>query len=250
MPPSEGNNEWKPDLIPNRRVEFVIMQYPVRPTWRDPKVSESTEILVRAGAEEDLKALTDIYNHYVRESAATFDTEPFTPAERREWLLSHPEDGPYRLMVALEQQIAATGRLKERAESSGLVGLPATSGRLPCPAGTRSGARASAFGQVLGFASSSPFRPRPAYSTSVEVSVYVAPEAAGRGIGTLLYEHLFAALKGQDLHRAYAGITVPNAASVRLHERFGFALVGTYSEAGRKFDRYHDVQRYEKALGR
>ncbi|SCK39497.1 phosphinothricin acetyltransferase [Streptomyces sp. WMMB 714] len=213
-------------------------------------MSESTDILVRAAAEEDLKALTDIYNHYVRESSATFDTEPFTPAERRDWLLSHPEDGPYRLMVALEQQIAGTGSFAGTAEPSDLDGSPAASRGLPGPSGTRSGARGSAFGQVLGFASSSPFRTRPAYSTSVEVSVYVAPEAAGRGIGTLLYEHLFAALEGQDLHRAYAGITVPNAASVRLHERFGFELVGTYSEAGRKFGRYHDVQRYEKALGR
>lgn len=198
-------------------------------------MSESSEVLVRAGTEEDLKPLTDIYNHYVRESAATFDTEPFTPGERRDWLLSHLEDGPYRLLVAQERHITGGGR----AAAGGRTDSPST------PPGTRG----SAFGQVLGYATSSQFRPRPAYSTSVEVSVYLAPEAAGRGIGSLLYEHLFEALKGQDLHRAYAGITVPNDASVRLHERFGFELVGTYHEAGRKFGRYYDVQRYEKALG-
>ncbi|MFC8566697.1 GNAT family N-acetyltransferase [Streptomyces sp. NPDC057245] len=62
--------------------------------------SGETEIQVRPGVEDDLKALTDLYNHYVRETAITFDTEPFTPRERRAWLLSHPEDGPHRLRVA------------------------------------------------------------------------------------------------------------------------------------------------------
>lgn len=62
--------------------------------------SERTEVQVRSGVEADLKALTDIYNHYVRETPITFDTAAFTPEERRPWLLSHPEDGPHRLMVA------------------------------------------------------------------------------------------------------------------------------------------------------
>ena len=102
---------------------------------------------------------------------------------------------------------------------------------------------------VLGYATSSPFRPKPAYSTSVEVSVYCAPEAAGRGIGTLLYKALFEALEGEDLHRAYAGIAQPNEASARLHARFGFRHIGTYEEVGRKFGRYWDVAWYEKKLG-
>lgn len=101
---------------------------------------------------------------------------------------------------------------------------------------------------VVGYAHSSRFRPRPAYDTSVECTVYVVPGAGGRGTGTLLHEHLFKALDGEDLPRAYADITVPNEASVRLHRRFGFELCGTYSQAGRKFQRYHDVQRFEKAL--
>ena len=212
-------------------------------------MSESSEVLVRAGVEEDLKALTDIYNHYVRESSVTFDTEPFTPEERCAWLLSHLEDGPHRLLVAQQLHIDEKGAAgtREVAGDAGLAGDTGNGGREDSGAG--GGRSRSAFGQVLGYATSSQFNPRPAYSTSVEVSVYVAPEAYGRGIGTLLYEHLFEALKGQDLHRAYAGVTVPNDASVRLHQRFGFELAGTYREAGRKFGRYHDVQRYEKALG-
>jgi phosphinothricin acetyltransferase len=190
------------------------------------------------GAEEDLEALTDIYNHYVRESSATFDVEPFAPEERRDWLLSHLEDGPYRLMVAQRREIATPEGDRGRDSGHGTTRAP-----------DRSGGGATASGQVLGFATSSQFRPRRAYDTSVEVSCYLAPGTGGRGLGTMLYKHLFEALEGQDLHRAYAGITVPNDASVRLHRRFGFELVGTYREAGRKFGRYHDVQRWEKALG-
>ena len=102
---------------------------------------------------------------------------------------------------------------------------------------------------VLGYATSGRVRPKPAYVTSVETSVYIDPNATGRGIGTALYTRLFAALEGEDVHRAYAGITViPNPASVALHERFGFQLVGTFREQGRKFGRYWDVEWYEKDL--
>ncbi|MEU5339887.1 MULTISPECIES: N-acetyltransferase family protein [unclassified Streptomyces] len=170
--------------------------------------SERTEVQVRPGVESDLDALTDIYNHYVRETPITFDTATFTPVERRPWLLSHPEDGPHRLMVA------TAGDSQE----------------------------------ILGYATSSAFRPKPAYETSVEVTIYLAPYTGRRGVGTLLYKALFAALADEDLHRAYAGIAQPNEASVRLHERFGFRHVGTYQEVGRKFGRYWDVAWYEKEL--
>ncbi|PNG19466.1 GNAT family N-acetyltransferase [Streptomyces cahuitamycinicus] len=170
--------------------------------------SERTEVQVRPGVEGDLEALTALYNHYVHETPITFDTAIFTPEERRPWLLSHPEDGPHRLMVATE---------------------PDTQ-------------------ESLGYATSSPFRMKPAYATSVETTVYVAPGAGRRGVGTLLYTALFESLSGEDLHRAYAGIALPNEASARLHERFGFRHVGTYREVGRKFGRYWDVAWHEKPL--
>ncbi|MGW5121043.1 N-acetyltransferase family protein [Streptomyces noursei] len=171
---------------------------------------ERGEVQVRAGAETDLTALTDLYNHYVRETAITFDTEPFSPDQRRPWLLSHPKDGPHRLLVA---QSAGEGD-----------------------------------GPLLGYATSSAFRPKGAYVTSVETTVYCAPEAGGRGVGTLLYRALFAALADEDVHRAYAGIAQPNEASVRLHARFGFRPIGTFTEVGRKFDRYWDVSWFQKDL--
>jgi len=101
---------------------------------------------------------------------------------------------------------------------------------------------------LLGWACSGPFRPKAAYETSVEVSIYLGPQASGRGFGSVLYERLFAALKGEDVHRALAGITVPNPASLALHRQFGFTDVGTYSDVGRKFDQYWDVLWMEKRL--
>lgn len=102
---------------------------------------------------------------------------------------------------------------------------------------------------VIGYASSSRYRVKPAYETSVETSVYLAPDATGLGLGTKLYSALFDALRGEDVHRAYAGIALPNPASIALHERFGFKKAGHYTEQGRKFGRYWDVAWYEKALG-
>src|SRR5688572_15665780 len=101
---------------------------------------------------------------------------------------------------------------------------------------------------VHGYATSSPFLPRRAYETSVATSIFCAPDATGRGLGSALYRTLFAALEGEDLHRAYAGITVPNAPSFALHQSFGFTQAGYYSEQGRKFDRYWDVAWFEKEL--
>jgi phosphinothricin acetyltransferase len=101
---------------------------------------------------------------------------------------------------------------------------------------------------LLGYATTSPFAAKAAYQTSVEVSVYTAPDQLGRGIGSALYEALFASVADEDLHRAHAGITLPNDASIALHRRFGFTEVGVYREVGRKFGRYHDVLRMQREL--
>ncbi|MCF3146110.1 GNAT family N-acetyltransferase [Streptomyces platensis] len=191
------------------------------------------EAQVRAGVEADLPALTDLYNHFIRETSITFDLEPVTPDQRRPWLLSHPQDGPHRLLVAQE----ATERAENphNGPADGPSAAPSAPGH---PAGA-----------LLGYATSSAFRPKAAYAPSVEVTVYCAPHATGRGIGTLLYKALFEALADEDVHRAYAGIAQPNEASHRLHTRFGFRHIGTFTEVGRKFDRYWDVAWYQKDLG-
>jgi phosphinothricin acetyltransferase len=102
--------------------------------------------------------------------------------------------------------------------------------------------------RVLGYATSSPWHPRRAYETSVETSIYLAPGETGRGIGTALYTRLFEELAGEDVHRAYGGMTIPNPASIALHERFGYERVAYFSEQGRKFGRNWDVALYEKPL--
>ena len=104
-------------------------------------------------------------------------------------------------------------------------------------------------GEVVGYATSSKFRPKAAYDPSVEVTVYVHPDATGKGIGSALYDRLFGELGSEQLHRAYAAITQPNPASVALHRRFGFTDVGTMTEVGRKFGQWWDVLMMERSLG-
>jgi len=103
-------------------------------------------------------------------------------------------------------------------------------------------------GRVLGFACTREFRAKRAYETTVETTIYLAREATGRGLGTALYERLFAAMAGEDVHRAVAGVTLPNDASVALHRHFGFRDVGVFREVGRKHGRYWDVLWLEKDL--
>jgi phosphinothricin acetyltransferase len=105
-------------------------------------------------------------------------------------------------------------------------------------------------GRPIGWASSSRFKDRAAYDSSVETTVYLVPRETGRGIGRSLYEALFAALAREDVHRAYGGIATPNARSIRLHEILGFQRVACYREVGRKFGRFGDVEVYERALGK
>jgi phosphinothricin acetyltransferase len=103
-------------------------------------------------------------------------------------------------------------------------------------------------GAVAGYVETGPFRPKPAYDPSVELSIYVAPDAAGAGVGGALYGALFERLRDADFHRAYSVIALPNDRSVAFHERWGFVHRGTLTEAGRKFGRYLDVAFYERAL--
>ena len=96
-------------------------------------------------------------------------------------------------------------------------------------------------GAVMGYAGTTRFRPKAAYETTVETTIYCAPEAVGKGMGRRLYTELFEQLKGEDIHRFVAGYALPNAATEALHRRFGFKVVGVFSENGRKFGKYWDV---------
>jgi phosphinothricin acetyltransferase len=103
-------------------------------------------------------------------------------------------------------------------------------------------------GVVGGYACSTKLRPKPAYFTTVETSIYVHPKHTGLGLGKAMYTALFKQLANEDLHRAYGVIALPNEASIAIHESFDFKHVGTLSEVGYKLGEYVDIVWYEKAL--
>jgi phosphinothricin acetyltransferase len=103
--------------------------------------------------------------------------------------------------------------------------------------------------RCLGYASSVRFRPKPAYASTVETSIYLEPDQVGRGLGALLYPRLLQDLeKEESVHRAVAALAMPNPESMTLHERLGFRVIGTFTDAGKKFDRYWDITWLERDL--
>jgi len=165
-------------------------------------------IRIRPADRTDLPRLTEIYNHYVMHTPVTFDLEPYTVERRAAWFEQFSLTGRYRLVVAQDEEN----------------------------------------GMVLGYAGTTRFRPKAAYDTTVETTVYSSPETVGKGIGRKLYAGLFDALADEDIHRIVGGYTLPNAASAKLHEMFGFKRVGIFSEVGYKFGKYWDVAWMERPL--
>ena len=99
---------------------------------------------------------------------------------------------------------------------------------------------------VLGYAYSAPFRTRGAYAATRETTAYLHPDAQGRGLGRALYDELLALLERDGMHRAIAGIALPNPPSIALHRACGFKEIGVFTEVGRKFDRWIDVAFFER----
>jgi phosphinothricin acetyltransferase len=102
--------------------------------------------------------------------------------------------------------------------------------------------------KLLGYAYATPWKPRAAYRHAVESSIYLAPDATGRGLGSKLYSELIAVLRRQGLHCVIGGAALPNPASVALHEKFGFAKVAEFRQVGFKFGRWIDVAYWELLL--
>lgn len=103
-------------------------------------------------------------------------------------------------------------------------------------------------GEAIAYAYAGPHRGRGAYCWSCEVSIYVGPKARRQGVARKLYLTLFEILKQQGLTVAYSGITLPNAASVGLHESLGFEPVGIYRNIGYKAGSWHDVGWWDYAI--
>ena len=103
-------------------------------------------------------------------------------------------------------------------------------------------------GAVAGYAYGSPHRERAAYASSCDVAVYVDPTHARHGLGRALYAELLPLLAGKGFHAAFAGIALPNAASIGLHEAMGFTPVGIYREVGWKLGGWRDVGWWQRLL--
>jgi phosphinothricin acetyltransferase len=103
-------------------------------------------------------------------------------------------------------------------------------------------------GEVVGFGSLSPFKDRPAYATTVEDSIYVRRDRRGEGIARALLEELLRLAADHGFHSVIARIVGGHAASIALHERCGFTVVGTEREVGRKFSRWLDVVELQRML--
>jgi phosphinothricin acetyltransferase len=167
------------------------------------------EICIRPAAPADLVPITAIYNHYVSHSHATFDHVPYTPAERRRWFQQFGADGPHRLLIAAHEEAGP-----------------------------------------IGYAGSTRYNSEPAFAPTAMLTIYLHPEWTSAGLGTRLYQELLAILcPRRDLHRLVAAIALPNDASVRLHQRFGFETVGVFDQYARKWGQYLRALWLQKRVG-
>ena len=166
-------------------------------------------VQIRLAERRDAAGIRAIYNHYVAESTALFDMVPRTLDEQVQWIDEHSGAHP---------AVVAVVRGEDDAD------------------------------HVVGFGSLSPFRPRPAYSTTVENSVYLLSEYQGRGVGRMVLEDLLRLAALHGFHSVIARIAGDNEPSIALHVSCGFEIVGTEREVGRKFGRWLDVVEMQRML--
>jgi len=101
---------------------------------------------------------------------------------------------------------------------------------------------------LLGYAYATPWKARSAYRFSVEATVYLAPTEQAKGLGTQLYQALFTELKQKSIHSVIGGITLPNPASIALHEKFGMTKVAHFQQVGYKFEQWLDTGYWQLTL--
>ncbi|CAN5141998.1 GNAT family N-acetyltransferase [soil metagenome] len=158
---------------------------------------EPRSVLIRPCRPEDAGRICEIYNHYVRESVATFEETPVEPVEMERRIAEVTADYPW---LVREEDDA-----------------------------------------IAGYAYATRWKTRSAYRYAAESTIYLAPAACGRGLGVELYRTLIGILRDHDLHCVLGGISLPNPASVVLHEILGFRKVGELREIGWKLGRWVDV---------
>lgn len=137
-------------------------------------------------------------------------------------------------MVTFEEELVSAAEIARRIEEVRSVSLPWLV--------------AEQAGRVLGYACATRWRARSAYRFSAEVTVYLAPPDAGRGIGSNLYAELFPILQARGIHTVIGGIALPTEASVALHEKFGMRKVAHFQDVGFKLDQWADVGYWQCTL--
>src|SRR5207302_64451 len=147
-----------------------------------------SDVSTRPALLSDLPRLVEIYNHYILNTSITFNTRPFTVEGFGHWFEEHSDGQRHRLVVATENDD---------------------------------------YGRIIGYAGAGRFRPKEAYETTVETTIYCLPECTSRGTGTLLYGALFESIAGQDIQRTVAGMMSSNPASSALYPRFGVPFLGS-----------------------
>ena len=165
-------------------------------------------ITLRLAISADAEQIRAIYNHEVMHSVATFDLVPRSLTDQQVWLAAR--SGAMAAVVAVDP--------------------------------------GDATGDVVGFGALSPYKERAAYRTSVENSVYVRQDRHGEGIGGRLLMELLSMAELSGFHAVFARINASGEASLALHRRCGFELVGVEREVGRKFSRWHDVVLMQRLL--
>lgn len=166
------------------------------------------DLTIRAAVDADIPQLADLYNHYIINTAATFDTEPHTVAAKREWFAKFSDSGPYRVIVAVEPD----GRIVGHSYSSALYPKAAYDSSV---------------------------------ATSVYLLPGEVGRGLGTRLWRALYDEL---LKVDELHQLFALITLPNDASIAMTKNAGYTLSGVWKECGRKFDQYWDVSIWQRPL--
>lgn len=168
---------------------------------------------IRSASIHDAKDIANIYNYYVSHSIATF-----------------------------EEELVSTEQIQHRIKQVNVNNLPWLVAVQIC--------QISGKEKVVGYAYASKWKDRPAYRFSVEVSVYLSPNCQAQGLGSNLYAALFSSLKVCNVHTLIAGISLPNQASIALHEKFGFVQTALFEQVGFKFEQWIDVGYWKAPINR
>ena len=179
-----------------------------------PTPTPTPSIRIRPVADHDFQSIADLTNHYILHTTIHFGTDPTTAQDHRSACHNAklPNGSLYPFLVAEF---------------------------------TTAPPNAPSF---AGYAKAYRWRERAAYAATAETGIYIAQSAQGTGIGPLLYEALFTACRNAGLHALIGVIALPNDPSIKLHERTGFTLQGTFPQVGHKFNAFHDVAFYQKML--